>query len=209
MKFAGLQKTTLLDFPGRVACIVFTSGCPFDCFYCHNRETIDGRLSVDPAPIRAFLEKRAGLLDGVVVTGGEPTVQADLPEFIRWLKRSLGYAVKLDTNGWRPDAVSALLAENLLDYVAIDYKAPAARYREICGPRADAAAVQETIRRVAASGVAYELRTTKAPTLGEADFALMRSEIATQLGTPPRWRYNDYRIPEHYKPEDRARILAR
>lgn len=200
MTFAGLVRTSLIDYPGVPACVVFTAGCPYACTFCHNRRTQDGSATIPPEPVYAFLRKRAGLLGGVVVSGGEPTAQPDLETFCRLLKR-LGYRVKLDTNGYRPDVVQTLLGEGLLDYLAIDYKAPAARYREICGEAADPAQVLRTIARVHASEVPYELRTTLFPGLTEADLLAMESEIRDCLGTAPNfWRRNEFRPPKQDAP---------
>ena len=117
MKIYGLQKMTLLDFPGRVACTVFLGLCDFRCPYCHNFELVDGTAVplMEEEEFFSFLSKRKGLLDGVAVTGGEPTIHADLPEFVRRI-RSLGFPVKLDTNGYHPDMLRRLLEEKLIDY---------------------------------------------------------------------------------------------
>lgn len=196
MTFAGLIRTSLIDYPGVPACVVFTAGCPYACTFCHNRRTQDGSATIPPEPVYAFLRKRAGLLGGVVVSGGEPTIQPDLPDFCRFLKQ-LGYRIKLDTNGCRPDVVEDILLDGLADYIAIDYKAPAARYREICGPAANPDQVLRTIAKVHASGVPYELRTTLFPGLTEADWQTMQTEIRDCLGTaPPFWRRNEFRPPE-------------
>ena len=123
MKIYGLQKMTLLDFPGRVACTVFLGLCDFRCPYCHNFELVDGtaRPVMDEEELLAFLQKRQGLLDGVAVTGGEPCLHRDLPELLRRI-RALGFAVKLDTNGFHPQMLRLLLEEGLVDYVAMDIK---------------------------------------------------------------------------------------
>ncbi|MFA7119327.1 MAG: anaerobic ribonucleoside-triphosphate reductase activating protein [Sphaerochaetaceae bacterium] len=206
MKFAGLTKSTLLDFPGTLACIVFTSGCPFDCFYCHNREAIEGSSSFSFDEIRAFLLKRRSLLEGVVITGGEPTIQQDLPDFLIWL-HSLGYKVKLDTNGCNPSVFSSLCKEGLLDYAAVDYKAPKARYKEICGSLAEASIVLETIGVAVDSSLPFEIRTTMAPTLTLDDLKTMREELFPVLkGSKPFWRLNKYHMPASYKREDETRV---
>ncbi len=195
MIFAGLIKTSLIDYPGVPACVAFTSGCPYDCCFCHNPQTRDGADLVPEEEVRLFLEKRAGLLAGVVISGGEPTIQADLITFCRYLK-TLNYQVKLDTNGCHPDVVSELLAKNLLDYIAIDYKCPASRYLEICGPAADSGVVHETIKRTASSSIPWELRTTLIPQLSGTDLQTMEAEIQQQIGKPPPlWRKNIFRTP--------------
>ena len=123
MKIFGFQKMTLLDFPGRVACTVFTGGCNFRCPFCHNASLvthIDGE-EITTEEILSYLNKRKGLLDGVCVTGGEPLLQTDLADFLRAVKE-MDYAIKLDTNGAYPEKLKALLEENLVDYVAMDIK---------------------------------------------------------------------------------------
>lgn len=168
MTIHGFQKMTLLDFPGKVACIVFTAGCNFRCPFCHNAPLVtrtDPADRIDEDEIFAYLKKRQGIVDGVVITGGEPTLQKDLADFIRRV-RALGYAVKLDTNGARPDVLEALLAEGLVDYVAMDIKNCPDRYAETVGIAGfDLAPVQTSLELLRHSGVDYELRTTVADEL--------------------------------------------
>ncbi|MBP5545315.1 MAG: anaerobic ribonucleoside-triphosphate reductase activating protein [Kiritimatiellae bacterium] len=134
MKIHGLQKMTLLDFPGKVACTVFLGGCNFRCPYCHNFELVDGTMPplMDDAELLAFLSKRRGLLDGVCITGGEPLLHRELPELLRKV-RALGFATKLDTNGTSPDALAALIDEGHLHSVARDVKHSPERYGEATG----------------------------------------------------------------------------
>ena len=136
MKIVGIQKLTLLDYPGRVACTVFLDGCNFRCPYCHNAELLDGDaqpvLSADD--LLAFLKKRQGILEGVCITGGEPTLHPELPGLLRAI-RELGYGVKLDTNGYRPEVLGALLEEKVVDYVAMDLKNGPAAYARTVGLR--------------------------------------------------------------------------
>ena len=161
MVIAGLQKMTLLDYPGKVACTVFLQGCNFRCPFCHNRDLLgsgDAYLSTDQ--LLAFLKKRKGLLDAVCITGGEPTLQADLPSLMRDIK-SLGYAVKLDTNGNRPDVLKQLVAQGLPDYVAMDVKNAPARYGETIGlPVFSIDAVEQSLAFLLSGSVPFELRTT-------------------------------------------------
>ena len=135
MKIHGLQKTTLLDYPGHVAATLFTGGCNFRCPFCHNGDLVlnpGGQPEIPMEEIRAFLKKRQGILDGICITGGEPTLQPDLEDIIREV-RGLGYLIKLDTNGYRPEVLARLLEENLLDYVAMDIKASKANYVRAVG----------------------------------------------------------------------------
>ena len=161
MKIVGIQKLTLLDYPGKVACTVFLNGCNFRCPYCHNAELLG---EIEPVmtteELLAFLRKRQGILDGVCITGGEPTLHPELPELMRSI-RDLGYAVKLDTNGYRPEVLGALLREGLLDYVAMDLKNGPEAYAQTVGlPAVNLDRVGESIGLLLDSGVEFELRTT-------------------------------------------------
>ena len=162
MNIQGLQKMTLLDFPGRVACTVFLSGCDFRCPFCHNGELLDGTAEtlMTDRELLAFLEKRKGLLDGVAFTGGEPTLRPDLPALMAEI-RAMGFAVKLDTNGNHPDALRRILGEGLADYVAMDVKNSPERYGETIGiPDFDVSNIEKSLTLLKMSGVDYELRTT-------------------------------------------------
>jgi len=162
MDIQGLQKMTLLDFPGKVACTVFLGGCDFRCPFCHNGELMDGRAEavMDDLELLAFLKKRQGLLDGVAITGGEPTLRRELPRLLRDI-RALGFATKLDTNGNHPDALQAILEEGLVDYVAMDIKNSPARYAETIGlPSFDVSNITRSMELLRHSGIPYELRTT-------------------------------------------------
>ena len=158
---SGLQKMTLLDFPGKIACTVFLHGCNMRCPFCHNSELLGGKGEelMTREAFFAFLKTRKGLLDGVCVSGGEPTLQRDLPEFLREIK-DLGFAVKLDTNGTRPEVLKALVAENLVDYVAVDVKNCPRLYAQTAGAKLEVAQIEETFRFLMADHVDYELRTT-------------------------------------------------
>ena len=160
-KLAGLQKTTFIDYPEKIACIVFTQGCNFRCGYCHNPELFENKEPVlSVLAFFEFLNKRKGKLDGVVITGGEPTLHGkDLIEFIKEVK-SLGFLVKLDTNGTHPDVLQELLNENLLDYIAMDIKAPLAKYKTITQTDIDTKIIKKSIDMIMNSGVDYEFRTT-------------------------------------------------
>ena len=159
----GFQKMTLLDYPGRVACTVFTAGCNFRCPFCHNAPLvthIDTAERIDEQEIYSYLLKRKGILDGVCITGGEPTLQRDLPDFIHRV-REMGYAVKLDTNGADPKTLASLINEGLLDYVAMDIKNCPARYAETVGiPDFDLTPVRESVALLLEGRVDFEFRTT-------------------------------------------------
>ena len=208
MLIAGLAKNSCVDYPGKLACVVFCPGCNMDCFYCHNRDIIGPpeqapqRLST--AEVMAFLEKRKNQLEAVVVSGGEPTLQKDLFPFLEQVK-SMGYLVKLDSNGRSPQQIQEIYVRGLVDYFAIDYKAPLARYTEICGPGADGAAALKTIRLLKMARAPFEVRTTVIPQLAEADLL----QMANELPPLPRYVLNPYRVPPHYKEADRELILAK
>ena len=162
MRIAGLQKMTLLDYPGRVACTVFLQGCNFRCPFCHNQDllTADAPPQLPWEELLSFLKKRTGLLDGVCVTGGEPTLQKELPEFLEAIKQ-LGYAVKLDTNGARPEILKAVTKAGLVDYVAMDIKNSPEAYPETAGIGKNLIpGVEESIRYLLSDAVDYEFRTT-------------------------------------------------
>ena len=163
MNIAGLQKLTLLDFPGHTAATVFLPGCNFRCPFCHNGELVEGGDPKDAPTVEeffAFLEKRHGLLDGVCITGGEPLLQPDIAAFCARIKQA-GFAVKLDTNGSFPARLRELVEAGLVDYVAMDIKNTAALYGETAGvPNLDFASVRESITYLLSNAVPYEFRTT-------------------------------------------------
>lgn len=162
MKIHGLQKMTLLDFPGLVACTVFLGGCDLRCPFCHNAEILDMNAPavMDDKEFLEFLETRRGKLDGVAVTGGEPTLRSDLPELLSEIKR-LGFKVKLDTTGNHPDMLKRIVGEGLVDYVAMDVKNSKERYAETVGLTGfDISRVDESISFLLKGDVEYEFRTT-------------------------------------------------
>lgn len=162
MKICGLQKTTLLDFPGHVAATVFTGGCNFRCPFCHNSDLLgnDAPAALTEEEFFQFLKKRRGILEGVAITGGEPTLQPDLPEFILRI-RELGYRIKLDTNGSRPGMLKSLCEGGLIDYVAMDIKTCKERYPEVSGiPSTNIGVIIESVEFLKAGTVPYEFRTT-------------------------------------------------
>ena len=162
MKIYGLQKMTLLDFPGHVACTVFTGGCDFRCPFCHNYELATGEAPevMESEEFLSFLKKRRGLLDGVAITGGEPCLQKDLPKLLSQI-RDMGFMVKLDTNGAHPDVLRALLSEGLVDYVAMDIKNSSEKYARTCGLGAmDLEPIRASIDVLMQGTADYEFRTT-------------------------------------------------
>ena len=164
MLIKGLQKLTLLDFPEKMACTVFTFGCNLRCPFCHNASLVLTERADDTCipeeEFFSFLQKRRGILEGVCITGGEPTLQPDLPAFIRKV-RELGFAVKLDTNGARPAMLKSLVSEGLLDYVAMDVKNSLALYPETVGISTfDTTPIEESMDFLLEGHVPFEFRTT-------------------------------------------------
>ena len=163
MNIVGLDKLSLLDYPDHVCCIVFTKGCNMRCPFCHNSELVlndNSQNTMDESFVYKFLEKRKGLIDGVCITGGEPTLQHDLKDFIIGV-RELGYKVKLDTNGLYPSILIDLIENDLLDYVAVDIKNSFDKYAMTCGiPNIDTKKIQQTIDYLKNSDIDYEFRTT-------------------------------------------------
>lgn len=163
MLICGLQKLTLLDWPGKVACTVFTGGCNLRCPYCHNAGLVlrpNEQPVLDPQEVFDLLEKRKGIIDGVCVTGGEPLIQPDISDFLRSL-RQYGVAVKLDTNGFFPDKLKMLIGEGLVDYIAMDIKGDPGRYGELTGvPDLDIEPVKRSVRLLMDGDIPYEFRTT-------------------------------------------------
>ena len=178
---------TLLDFPGRVACTVFLGGCNFRCPYCHNSELFDGTAEpvMDDEKLLAFLEKRKGILDGVCITGGEPTLQPGLEDLLRRIK-ALGYPVKLDTNGYRPEVLKKLVEAGLVDYVAMDIKNGPHRYGQTVGlDKLDLSRIEESIRFLTQDVVDYEVRTTVVDQMhDEENMARMGKWLLDTAGKP-------------------------
>ena len=218
MKIYGLQKMTLLDFPGHVACTVFLGGCDFRCPFCHNFELADGsaRPVMDEEELFVFLEKRKGLLDGVAVTGGEPCLHGDLPDLLRKI-RDMGFMTKLDTNGNHPEVLRQILEEGLADYVAMDIKNSPARYAQTAGlAEFDLSRVRESVRLLMEGAPAYEFRTTVVREFHRADdFEAIGQWIAgaqayylqcfTDRDTVP---YGNLHAPDEEEMEEYRRIAA-
>ena len=168
----GLEKLSVIDYPGKTCCIVFLADCNFRCPYCHNPDLIrnpDKLPSMKEEEVIDFMKSRRKWLDGVCITGGEPCLHKELPDFIRMIKKE-GFLVKLDTNGSMPEMVEGLVNEGLLDYIAMDIKAPLERYSEAAGVEVDTEKIRRTTEIIMKSGVDYEFRTTVLPKLiGEND----------------------------------------
>ena len=161
MNICGYQKTTLLDYPGLLAATIFTGGCNFRCPFCHNSDLLlNPATPIPEEEIFAFLKKRKNVLSGVCITGGEPTLQTDLSDFIEKV-RSLNYKIKLDTNGYRPEIIQSLLNKKLLNYIAMDIKAGYSNYFKICGTdNFSMDTIKKSISIIENSGIDYEFRTT-------------------------------------------------
>lgn len=180
----GLQKLTLIDYPGKIACAVFTVGCNFHCHFCHNPELIDPEKfdageKIEETDFFDFLKSRQSLLDGVCVTGGEPTLHPDLPEFLKKIK-ALGFLVKLDTNGTNPEMLSALISEKLINYVAMDIKTSLQKdlYEKVTGTTVEIDDIKKSVAAIMQSGLEYEFRTTVVPGLhSEDDIIYLAKEV--------------------------------
>jgi pyruvate formate lyase activating enzyme len=197
----GLLKFTMIDFPGKISAIVFTQGCNLKCGYCHNPELIaaDGGQTFvfTDDDVLDYLQKRRGALEGVVITGGEPVLQPDLKDFIIKVK-ALDYLVKLDTNGTKPAALKDLIDANLLDFVAMDIKAPFHKYPAICGVAIDIEDIKESVNIIKTGSVPYEFRTTYDKTvLNDEDIAEIKKMFPV-----------NYRVQEclPVKPKDSLKI---
>lgn len=191
MIIKGLQKTTLIDYPKKVACTIFLFGCNFRCFYCHNPELVvdDGTEEIKEQDVMNFLKEKKGFLDGVCISGGEPTINRDLPDFIKKIK-GLGYSVKLDTNGTNPQMLKQLIDSKLVDYIAMDIKAPKEKYDSVAKVKTNTSSIQKSIDIIKNSAVDYEFRMTVPPkTFDESDFV----EIANWMKDAKRFYLQPFR----------------
>ena len=163
MVFGGVQKNSFIDYPGKMSCVLFVTGCNFDCPYCHNPGLVRGGNTcpnqLSEEDVCCFLQKRKGFLDGVVISGGEPTLRQDLADVCEKIK-SMGYPVMLDTNGSRPQVLKRLLNEGVVDYVAMDIKSDPLAYSPLIAKEEDSRGILESIRVIMESAPAYEFRTT-------------------------------------------------
>lgn len=164
MKLGGLQKFTLIDYPGKIACIVFSMGCNFRCPFCHNRELVlETAPEMPEREVFNFLEERQEKLGGVEVTGGEPTIHKDLPNFLERIK-NLGFDVKLDSNGTNPEMLGDLIERDLVDYIAMDFKAPPSSYDKAAGVKVDLEKIRRSVELIKELK-RYEFRTTAVPNI--------------------------------------------
>ncbi|NLB62033.1 MAG: anaerobic ribonucleoside-triphosphate reductase activating protein [Clostridiales bacterium] len=186
MQIAGLVKNSFVDYPGYIAATLFVPGCNMDCFYCHNKHIWHTNELLPEKEIFDFLDSHIGFLDGVVITGGEPTLQRDLLQFIKRV-RLLGYKIKLDTNGLLPQILEKLIKD--LDYIAMDIKAPLGEYSKIQSMKIKEENIKKSIDLITLSGVDYEFRTTFAPQLSVFDI----EKIAIQLMGAKRYAIQQYR----------------
>lgn len=184
MKIAGFVKTSFVDYPGKIASVVFTQGCNLRCGYCHNSgliDTSDHPGGILPEEIFEWLSKRKGMIDAVVLSGGEPTLQSNLQVFIEEL-RAMRLLVKLDTNGTNPDIIRTLIAKDLLDFIAMDLKAPLKKYEQISRTKGlELSSIRESVEVIKNSGLPYEFRTTLCPALESDDIPciILDFEIAS------------------------------
>lgn len=176
MKIIKFIKNSMIDFPRRIACVAFTYGCNWSCWYCHNADLLHENQDLT-TEFFDFLEHRRGWIDGVVICGGEPTIHSDLPTTIRKIKE-MGFDVKLDTNGTNPEMLENLISNNLVDYVAMDIKAPKEKLASIVRSTNQLDKVQKSINILLQNRVEYEFRTTVTPDLDEADIINMAQSIA-------------------------------
>lgn len=189
MLIAGFRKTSFVDYPGQPCAVIFTPYCNMNCSYCHNAEILRGDIPlIEEEEVMAYLQKRAGLLKAVVISGGEPTLQQNLIPFIEQV-RALGYSVKLDTNGAKPQVLKELLFRGLIDYVAMDIKASPDKYDCVTRVKNDMDAIRKSIALLRNSGVPHEFRTTFAPELTKEDVL----EAAALVRGTERYYLQQYR----------------
>jgi pyruvate formate lyase activating enzyme len=186
MLIGGLQKTTLIDYPGKIACTVFTIGCNFRCPFCYATELvlpekIKNQPRISEKDFFEFLKGKQGLLEGVCICGGEPTIHQDLPQFCQKIKK-LNYSVKLDTNGSNPEMLKKLIDEGLIDYVAMDIKSSKEKYEVYTGIKINLSQIENSINLLKQGGVGYEFRTTLAPGMERKDIVKIAEWIGPAKG---------------------------
>ncbi len=195
MIIAGLRPCSFIDYPGRLAAVVFTHGCNLRCRYCHNPELLSGPppRRIDEGEVVGLLDQRRGKLDGLVVTGGEPTLQPGLAAFLARVK-AMGFQVKLDTNGTRPEVVEGLLAAQLVDFLAIDLKATPEEAGWLCGSVEQPAGARRCLALALAAGVAHEVRTT---VMAPVHTAAHLAALAPWAAGAERWVLQRFRPGGH------------
>jgi len=204
MHIGGIQKSSLIDYPGKVSSVIFCSGCNFDCPYCHNPGLVTGQSNcpnpIDTDAVYGFLDQRRNLLDGVVVSGGEPTLQPDLVDLCRKIK-DFGFPVKLDTNGSRPQVLRQLIAEGLVDYIAMDLKTDPVLYRSFIKPDCRPDPILESIELIMESGIDYEFRTTcvKPIVTGRTIENILQLIQGARLYALQRFRNSEVLHPEFFR----------
>ncbi len=179
MLIGGFQKFSLIDYPDKISAIIFTQGCPFKCHFCHNPDLVlkkRFKTAMSEEKVLDFLKNRKNQLDAIVITGGEPTIQKDLALFIKKVK-DLNYLVKLDTSGINPRVLENLINQNLLDYIAMDIKAPLEKYKEITRNNVNLENIKKSIQLIMSSNIAYEFRTTLVKDLHSADDPIKISKL--------------------------------
>lgn len=202
IEIGGLEKSTLIDFPGRVAATVFLIGCNFRCPFCYSPELvlpekIKSQPRIPEKEFFNFLKEREGLLEGVVICGGEPTINEELPVFIKKI-RDLGYSVKLDTNGSNPEMLQELIDQELIDYVAMDLKAPRGKYDKVAGIKVDVEKIQKSIDILKKGKVDYEFRSTIVPSLHRKEDVI---EMAKWIKGAKRYLLQNFRAEKTIDPE--------
>jgi len=220
MHIGGIQKSSLIDYPGKVSSVIFCSGCNFDCPYCHNPGLVTGKSNcpnpIDTDAVYGFLDQRRNFLDGVVVSGGEPTLQPDLVDLCRKIK-DFGFPVKLDTNGSRPRVLRQLIAAGLVDYIAMDLKTDPVLYRSFIKPDCRPDPILESIELIMDSGIDYEFRTTcvKPIVTGRTIENILQLIQGARLYALQRFRNSEVLHPEffrngncHYSDDEMAVLKA-
>jgi len=217
MNIGGLQKFSLIDYPGKISAVIFTVGCNFRCGYCHNPELFYEKnvKIISEQDVLSFLETRQNKLDAIVITGGEPTLQPDLIDFIKKIKK-LGFLVKLDSNGSNPETLKELYKNKLIDYVAMDIKAPLEKYKQITIAEIDIAKIRDSIKAILKSEIEHEFRTTIVKhQLSIEDIETMAKETknaelyALQKFIPTKTLNSSFLLKETYSDEEFLEIKKR
>lgn len=218
MNIGGLQKLSFIDYPGYLSAVVFTQACPFRCCYCHNAELVIPQKFAAPLSQKetlAFLMARVGKLEGVVISGGEPTVQAGLFHFLRQIKE-MGFVIKLDTMGVRPHILEELLSNNLIDYIAMDIKAPWGKYPEVIQRPVVIENIQKSANLIRQSSLPYEFRSTLLKELHTPeDILVMAQQIrgaksyVLQRFRPGKTLNSQYQNAQSFSKEEIEKLLPR